>query len=116
MATFMRAMMRLTSSTARSAAASSDRQSITLAAERCEHPLRTALAVGRELSTCARVVVHLEMDARTEADAQSRNVVAEIVGRTPVRPFDPSAADPFLLRPGDRVRFVPENRDAIVDR
>jgi KipI family sensor histidine kinase inhibitor len=28
-----------------------------------------------------------------------------IVGRTPVRPFDPSRAEPFLFRPGDRVRF-----------
>ena len=31
-----------------------------------------------------------------------------LIGRTPRRLFDPAATDPFLLRPGDRVRFVPE--------
>ncbi len=30
-----------------------------------------------------------------------------IVGRTPVRPFDPDRREPFLFRPGDRVRFRP---------
>lgn len=30
-----------------------------------------------------------------------------IVGRTPVRPFDPERREPFLFRPGDRVRFSP---------
>jgi inhibitor of KinA len=30
-----------------------------------------------------------------------------IVGRTPLRLFDPGRGDPFLLRAGDRVRFVP---------
>lgn len=29
-----------------------------------------------------------------------------IIGRTPATLFDPEAADPFLLRPGDTVRFV----------
>jgi inhibitor of KinA len=28
-----------------------------------------------------------------------------IVGRTPVKPYDPSRAVPFLFQPGDRVRF-----------
>ncbi len=28
-----------------------------------------------------------------------------IIGRTPVRPFSPERADPFLFRAGDRVRF-----------
>jgi inhibitor of KinA len=28
-----------------------------------------------------------------------------ILGRTPLRLYDPDAADPVLLRPGDRVRF-----------
>lgn len=28
-----------------------------------------------------------------------------IIGRTPVAPFDPQRAEPFLFRPGDRVRF-----------
>ena len=31
----------------------------------------------------------------------------QLIGRTPVRPFDLSRADPFLLRAGDDVRFVP---------
>ena len=30
-----------------------------------------------------------------------------LIGRTPVRPFDLSRADPFLFRAGDDVRFVP---------
>ncbi len=34
-----------------------------------------------------------------------------IVGRTPVRPFDPGRREPFLLRPGDHVRFRPIGRD-----
>jgi KipI family sensor histidine kinase inhibitor len=29
----------------------------------------------------------------------------QIIGRTPIRPFDPARAEPFLLRPGDSVRF-----------
>lgn len=28
-----------------------------------------------------------------------------IIGRTPVKPYDPSRVEPFLFRPGDRVRF-----------
>jgi KipI family sensor histidine kinase inhibitor len=30
-----------------------------------------------------------------------------LIGRTPVRMFDPARAEPALLRPGDHVRFVP---------
>jgi len=30
-----------------------------------------------------------------------------IVGRTPLRPYDPARHEPFLLRAGDRVRFTP---------
>ncbi|GAA0435351.1 5-oxoprolinase subunit PxpB [Lentibacillus halophilus] len=30
-----------------------------------------------------------------------------IIGRTPVKLFDPSRDDPFLYRAGDRIRFVP---------
>jgi KipI family sensor histidine kinase inhibitor len=30
-----------------------------------------------------------------------------VIGRTPLRLYDPSSADPILLRPGDRVRFRP---------
>jgi KipI family sensor histidine kinase inhibitor len=33
-----------------------------------------------------------------------------ILGRTPVRLYDRAAADPILLRPGDRVRFRPIDR------
>lgn len=36
-----------------------------------------------------------------------------IVGRTPARPFDPDRDEPFLFRPGDRVRFKPIGRDEI---
>ena len=34
-----------------------------------------------------------------------------LIGRTPVRPFDLSRADPFLFRAGDDVRFVPIGRE-----
>jgi KipI family sensor histidine kinase inhibitor len=30
-----------------------------------------------------------------------------IIGRTPLAPYDPGRSEPFLFRPGDRVRFVP---------
>ena len=30
-----------------------------------------------------------------------------IIGRTPLRPYDPARSDPFLFRAGDRVRFAP---------
>ncbi|HXW05269.1 MAG TPA: 5-oxoprolinase subunit PxpB [Vicinamibacterales bacterium] len=33
-----------------------------------------------------------------------------IIGRTPVRPYDPSRPEPFLFRPGDLVRFHPIDR------
>ena len=33
----------------------------------------------------------------------------QLIGRTPLAMFDPQAAEPTLLRPGDRVRFVAES-------
>lgn len=35
-----------------------------------------------------------------------------LIGRTPVKPYDPGRAEPFLLRAGDRVRFYPIDREA----
>ena len=35
-----------------------------------------------------------------------------IIGRTPLRPYDPDREDPFLFRVGDDVRFSPMTRDA----
>jgi inhibitor of KinA len=35
----------------------------------------------------------------------------QIIGRTPLRIFDPGKADPFLIRAGNRVRFTPITRD-----
>lgn len=35
-----------------------------------------------------------------------------IIGRTPLKPYDPDREDPFLLRVGDEVRFSPMTRDA----
>jgi len=35
----------------------------------------------------------------------------QLVGRTPLKPFDPSRADPFLMKAGDAVRFYPIARD-----
>jgi KipI family sensor histidine kinase inhibitor len=34
-----------------------------------------------------------------------------IIGRTGVLPFDPSRDEPFLLKPGDSVRFTPIGAD-----
>jgi len=34
-----------------------------------------------------------------------------LIGRTPVRPFDPSRRDPFLMKPADEVHFYPIGRD-----
>ena len=33
-----------------------------------------------------------------------------LIGRTPLRPFDPDRGEPFLFRPGDHVRFRPIDR------
>jgi inhibitor of KinA len=35
-----------------------------------------------------------------------------LIGRTPLRLFDPGRADPFLVHAGDQVRFVPIDRAA----
>lgn len=35
-----------------------------------------------------------------------------IIGRTPLKPYDPGRSDPFLFRVGDEVRFVRISRDA----
>ena len=35
----------------------------------------------------------------------------QLIGRTPLEPFDLNRAAPFLFRPGDAVRFVPIERD-----
>lgn len=34
-----------------------------------------------------------------------------IIGRTPLRPFDRTRSEPFLFKPGDRVRFTPISAD-----
>jgi inhibitor of KinA len=42
----------------------------------------------------------------------------QLVGRTPVKPYDPARADPFLLHPGDAVQFFPIERaefDRMID-
>jgi KipI family sensor histidine kinase inhibitor len=36
----------------------------------------------------------------------------QIIGRTPVLPFDPRRAEPFLMKAGDAVRFEPIDRPA----
>lgn len=35
----------------------------------------------------------------------------QLIGRTPLAPFDPARSVPFLLQAGDAVRFVPIDRD-----
>jgi inhibitor of KinA len=35
----------------------------------------------------------------------------QLIGRTPVRPFDPGREEPFLMKAGDTVRFFPVDRD-----
>jgi allophanate hydrolase subunit 1 len=34
----------------------------------------------------------------------------QLIGRTPVKPFDPSRGDPFLMKAGDTVQFYPIDR------
>ncbi|MDR2144189.1 MAG: 5-oxoprolinase subunit PxpB [Treponema sp.] len=34
-----------------------------------------------------------------------------IIGRTPLKPYDPERAEPFLYRAGDSIRFYPVSRD-----
>jgi inhibitor of KinA len=34
----------------------------------------------------------------------------QLIGRTPLKPFDPSRREPFLLAPGDAVQFYPIDR------
>ncbi len=36
----------------------------------------------------------------------------QIIGRTPLRPFDPRRREPFLMKAGDAVRFEPIDRPA----
>jgi inhibitor of KinA len=38
-----------------------------------------------------------------------------IIGRTPLRPYDPARPEPFLFRAGDRVRFAPVSPDRLAD-
>jgi inhibitor of KinA len=35
----------------------------------------------------------------------------QLIGRTPLKPFDPSRSDPFLLKAGDAVQFCPISRE-----
>jgi inhibitor of KinA len=35
----------------------------------------------------------------------------QLIGRTPLKPFDPSRIDPFLLKAGDAVQFCPISRE-----
>jgi allophanate hydrolase subunit 1 len=35
----------------------------------------------------------------------------QIIGRTPLKPYDPDRADPFLYGAGDNIRFYPVSRD-----
>jgi inhibitor of KinA len=34
----------------------------------------------------------------------------QLIGRTPLKPFDPARAEPFLMKAGDAVQFYPINR------
>ena len=38
-----------------------------------------------------------------------------LIGRTPLKVFDPRRADPFLIKASDRVRFRPIDRDAFAE-
>jgi inhibitor of KinA len=39
----------------------------------------------------------------------------QLVGRTPLKPFDPDRAEPFLLKAGDAVQFYPIDREQFVE-
>src|SRR5207245_11296736 len=34
----------------------------------------------------------------------------QLIGRTPIKPFDPSRSEPFLMKAGDAVQFYPIDR------
>lgn len=71
--------------------------------------------VPEELNLPRRPEPRLEVPARSVAIAVGLSVIYPVVspggwsllGRTPVRLFDPAAAEPALLSPGDRLRFEP---------
>jgi len=34
----------------------------------------------------------------------------QVIGRTPIKPFDPARDEPFLMKAGDRIQFTPIDR------
>ncbi|MDX1476187.1 MAG: 5-oxoprolinase subunit PxpB [Saprospiraceae bacterium] len=72
-------------------------------------------------SVDARLVMPRKAQPRTRVPAGSVGIAGEqtgiypvqapggwqLIGRTPVRTFDPESSEPFLIQPGDHVRFEP---------
>ena len=40
----------------------------------------------------------------------------QLIGRTPLKPFDPARAEPFLMKAGDAVQFYAIDRDVEYER
>jgi KipI family sensor histidine kinase inhibitor len=72
------------------------------------------IAIGRHATPRMRVPAGAVGVARLQTSISSMDAPGgwHIIGRTPVRTFDPASAEPFLLKPGDTVRFVPQPRAA----
>ena len=71
--------------------------------------------VDRRIAAPRRAVPRMAVPAGSVAIAGGQTGVYpsatpggwNIIGRTPVKPYDPSRREPFLLKAGDRVRFRP---------
>lgn len=75
--------------------------------------------VDERLALPRRAVPRTKVPARSVAIAAGQTGIYpmetpggwHLLGRTPVRPFDPGRAQPVLFRPGDRVRFHAIDRE-----
>jgi inhibitor of KinA len=80
-------------------------------------PVDTAIAVPRRTTPRVRVAAGSIGLAGTQTGIYPSESPGgwQVIGRTPVRPFDPDRAEPFLFKAGDRVQFYPIDEAACVD-
>lgn len=76
-------------------------------------PVDAAIAVPRRATPRVRVPVGSVGIAGPQTGIYPSETPGgwQLVGRTPVRPFQPVGPDPFLFKAGDAVRFVPIDAD-----
>lgn len=72
------------------------------------------LALSRRAQPRPRIPAGSVVMAGGQAAVMSRPMPSgwHVLGRTPVRAFDPARAEPFLFRPGDVIRFCPVDPEA----